>query len=181
MLARTLAEAAFAGGLDVIQSEIHGLAQRGGAVVAHVRFGSRVYSPLVDPYGADLMIALEALEALRNRGYAGKETKVICNKVVLPPPSAAAARADVPSLEEIRTAFSHVKLFRYIEAKKLAEREGLPQGANIVILGFSFGLGLIPLDEESIVKGIRAVVSERYLEKNLKLFDVGRKAAKEGE
>ena len=177
LLARTLAEAAFIEGLDVVQSEIHGLAQRGGAVVAHVRFGSRVHSPLVDPYKADLLLSLEALEALRNRVYAGRKTSVVCNMLMLPPPSAAAMRMKIPKLDEIKEAFAHAKLFKYVEAQRIAGEKGLPQGANMVVLGFSFGLGLLPLSEKGLLEAIKTVVPDRYIEKNIELFNVGRKVA----
>ena len=77
-------EAAFVEGYDVKSSELHGLSQRGGSVEAHVRFGIKIYSPLIPNGKADLIISLEMLEALRETAKAGKNTKFLVNEYVSP-------------------------------------------------------------------------------------------------
>src|ERR1035437_3900834 len=83
-LLQVIDEAAFIQGYDVRSSELHGLSQRGGSVEAHIKFGKRVYSPMVSNGEADLIIALEALEALRESSKAGKQTKILVNEYFLP-------------------------------------------------------------------------------------------------
>ena len=74
-------------GLDVKKSEVHGMAQRGGSVVAHLRYGEKVYSPLIEPGSADIAVSFELLEALRYLPYYHKDTKVIVNtQKILPAP-----------------------------------------------------------------------------------------------
>ena len=83
-LLQVIDEAAFIEGYDVKSSELHGLSQRGGSVEAHIRFGKKVFSPMVSDGGADLIIALEALEGLRESVKAGKQTKILINEYFLP-------------------------------------------------------------------------------------------------
>ena len=79
-LLQVIDEAAFVQGYDVRSSELHGLSQRGGSVEAHIRFGKKVYSPMVSNGEVDLIIALEALEGLRESSRAGEQTKILINE-----------------------------------------------------------------------------------------------------
>ncbi len=86
-LARWIGEAALAEGYDVRIAEIHGMSQRGGSVEVHVRFGREVYAPIVVEAGADLVIALEAVEALRGFRYLKPGGVLVINKRVIQPPA----------------------------------------------------------------------------------------------
>jgi indolepyruvate ferredoxin oxidoreductase, beta subunit len=92
-----LAQCAFLQGLMVKESELHGMAQRGGSVISHVRFGEEVYSPLIPEAGADFLVALEELEGLRNIHYLNSSGRVILNAKQLVPPTA----------DEIRNPYPH--------------------------------------------------------------------------
>jgi indolepyruvate ferredoxin oxidoreductase, beta subunit len=92
-----LAKAAFIHGLMVKESELHGMAQRGGSVISHVRFGSEVFSPLIPRGGADFLVALEELEGLRNLHYLRSDGIIILNNKQIVPPSADQTNNPYPS------------------------------------------------------------------------------------
>ena len=85
-LLQILAEAAVIEGYDVKTSELHGLSQRGGSVEVHIRFGKKIYSPMVAQGKADLILGLEMQEALKGNYYANKETKFLINQFIIPIP-----------------------------------------------------------------------------------------------
>ncbi|RMG66771.1 MAG: indolepyruvate oxidoreductase subunit beta, partial [Nitrospirae bacterium] len=92
-------------GLDVKKSEVHGMAQRGGAVEAHLRLGERVYSPLIEPGGADVLVSFEMMEALRYMPYLNSNTKVILNTQRIYPLSVATGLENYPEdcIERLRS------------------------------------------------------------------------------
>lgn len=139
-LARWLGEAALYEGYDVRIAEVHGMSQRGGAVEVHVRYGTEVYSPTVEEGGADVVAALEALEALRGLRYLKDGGVLVVNKRLIPPQAAA------PSLEEVLNALenSGVKVF-IIPAFDTALRLGSPLYENSVMLGFLCALLGLPM------------------------------------
>lgn len=89
LASEVVSSACMKAGYDVKQSEVHGMAQRGGSVISHIRFGKKVYSPLIEPGSADIVVSFEMLEALRYLPYMNKNTKVIVNtQRILPAPVA---------------------------------------------------------------------------------------------
>ncbi len=104
MASRVLSESALAGGMDVKQNEVHGMAQRGGSVISFVRIGDRVNSPVVMPGTADLLISFEPLEALRYIHYLKPGGMVVYNKVAINPSTVASGLATYPSDVEERIA-----------------------------------------------------------------------------
>src|ERR1700690_4018621 len=92
LASEVISSACVKSGFDVKQSEVHGMAQRGGSVISHIRFGKKVYSPLIEPGDADIVVSFEMLEALRYLPYMHKGTKVIVNtQKILPSPVATGA------------------------------------------------------------------------------------------
>src|SRR5210317_895929 len=85
-----------ASGMDAKKSEVHGMAQRGGSVEAHLRYGKKVYSPLIEPGTADLLLAFEIMEALRYLPYLNKNSKVIVNTQTIMPPAVATGKVAYP-------------------------------------------------------------------------------------
>ena len=99
------AYAQLAAGFDVKKSEVHGMAQRGGSVVAHLKYGERVYSPLIEPGTADIQVAFEELEAARYLPYLHRDSAVVVNTQKILPPAVATGRASYPAniLDELRS------------------------------------------------------------------------------
>ncbi len=166
-----LAKVAFQEGCDVKKSEVHGMAQRGGSVSSQVRFGGKVYSPLIKKGEADFLLASEKLEALRFIDYLKKEGLLILNNLEIFPLMVSIGKEDYPKdiLFHLKKKSSQIV---QIEATKIAEDTGNPKTFNLVLLGrlsnfLSFKLS-------SWEKVIREEVPARTIEANLKAFELGR-------
>lgn len=134
LASRVLAEVALQTGNEVKVSEIHGMAQRGGSVVTHLRFGKQVFSPLVSPGQADFLIGFEKLEAVRFFPYLKKNGYLIVNdQEIFPLPvllGKAAYPADIISYLKKQTDRVHL-----VAARERAQKLGNPQVVNMILLG----------------------------------------------
>ncbi len=174
LIADTTSLAAVQAGYDVKQTEVHGVSQRGGSVETHVRFGEKVYSPLVTPGRADVVISLEKLEALRFAHYAYPDTGVIlANDFEIVPASVSNAEEMYP--HEVFE-FLTDKGIRVITlpATQIAQDLGDGRMANVVLLGVLSKL--LPIPIEIWEKTLHMRIPKRYLEGNLKAFAHGREA-----
>ena len=167
-LLQVIDEAAFAEGYDVKSSELHGLSQRGGSVEAQIRFGKKVYSPMVTNGKADLIIALESLEGLRDSSKAGKQTKILINEYFLPFIGSLSKEEIVKQLEESKKDFCLVPAS--VTCKDKLQNEVV---CTMYLLGYAVGKNLIPLKKESVLRAIRSVIPEKYLELNISAFKLG--------
>ncbi len=121
-------------GFDVKKSEVHGMAQRGGSVSTHVRFGAKVYSPLIKEGEADIFLAFEELEALRYLSFLTPRPVVLLNEQRLNPPSVSLGTEEYPA--NVREILSHRSgKFKSLPAVELARRAGDVRAANVVLLG----------------------------------------------
>jgi len=167
-LLQILAEAVLSEGYDVKTSELHGLSQRGGSVEAYVRFGERVYSPLVPLAGADLILGLELLEGLRMVRYINPKTIFLVNKFIFP---FAGGLSESEVLLKINNLIKNEK--HIIPASKICQEElGAEVVSGIYLLGYIVSKNLIPLKKESVLEAIAKVVPEKYLELNKKAFEL---------
>jgi indolepyruvate ferredoxin oxidoreductase beta subunit len=176
-----IAEAALKQGFDVRTTELHGLAQRGGSIPIHVRFGKKMYTPLVLEGEADVIIALEPLEALRSCYYGSKnhKTKIIIDNDIIVPLSVSVLGETYPSIEEIK---SNLKDFSesvtILNASEIVKKEtGSEIAANIYLLGYAIGKKLIPLKEKCILESMQEI-APKYFEANKKVFELGIKHKK---
>ena len=129
-----MADAFLEAGYDVKKSEVHGMAQRGGSVSTHVRFGSKVFSPLIKEGETDILVAFEELEAMRYLHYLGPKPTIILNEQRLNPPSVSLGKERYP--ENIAEILSRrAAQFKKIAGKDLALRAGDIRTLNIVLLG----------------------------------------------
>ncbi|MDI6798767.1 MAG: indolepyruvate oxidoreductase subunit beta [Candidatus Aenigmarchaeota archaeon] len=178
-LASIIAEAALRQGYDVKTSELHGLAQRGGTIPCHVRFGEKIYSPIVREGEANLVIGLEPLEALRACYYGSKENKTVflIDTYRVIPISVSVVGERYPPLDEMKNIlknFSSEAIF--LNASEIVKKEtGSIVATNIYLLGYASRC-LIPIKREFLFEGIREVVPEKYFEMNKKIFELGCKA-----
>lgn len=168
-LIQIIAEAALIEGLDVKTSELHGLSQRGGSVETHIRFGEKVYSPLVSLGSADLILGLEILEGLRVFPYANKKTIFLINKYSLSFPGSLSEKEIIDKLKKI------TKNFKIVPASEICQKELEKEVVSgVYLLGYVVYRKLIPLKPTSILKAISKVVPEKYLELNKKAFELSR-------
>jgi indolepyruvate ferredoxin oxidoreductase beta subunit len=173
LFAEVLGEAAVMEGFNVRVSEIHGMAQRGGAVVSDVRIGEKAVSPTVLEGTADAIVGLEPLEALRNIKFANERSVVIINTATIKP-SGVPQNAVYPKLEDI---IEKIRLFTKniitIDATDMARMLGNVNVLNIVMLGALTATGKLPLKSETIQSSIKESVSRRFVEINMKAFEAG--------
>jgi indolepyruvate ferredoxin oxidoreductase beta subunit len=160
-------------GLDVKKSEVHGMAQRGGCVTSHVRYGNKVYSPLAGLGTIDLLVAFEKMEALRYLNYLTPDATIIVNADEIYPP--AVNLGDFPYPEEIISFLkSKYKLIKEIDASGLAKEAGNVKAANVVLLGTISTL--INISSSIWEDVIEKSFPEKLVKVNLKAFQLGRNA-----
>jgi len=171
--AAILARAALKANVNVLTAETHGMAQRGGSVEVHVRFGN-VKSPLIPVGAVDVMIALEPVEALRYTHYLNENSIVILNKKEIIPPSVTLGNAKYPSIDEIVGKLKEITKNVYVvDASSLAEKAGSIQSTNVVVLGMLSKIASLPFDYEKIEEAVRDVLPEKLHEINLKALKFG--------
>lgn len=158
-------------GFDAKKSEVHGMAQRGGSVTAQLRYGKKVYSPLIEPGGADIQVAFEMMEAVRYLPYLHKGSKVVVNTQQILPPAVATGQAEYPEdvLNHLREREIAVVP---VDAFDLAREVGEVRTANVVMVGALSAF--IPVDVSNFEEIIRTRVPEKYIDVNLKAFAAGR-------
>jgi len=161
-------EAAFVEGYDIRSSELHGLSQRGGSVEAHIRFGKKVFSPMVANGNADLIIALEALEGLRESAKAGKQTKLLINEYFLPFLGSLSKEEIIKQLENSKKDF--VLVPASTACKEKLQNEVV---CTMYLLGYAVGKNLIPFKKESVLRAIKNTIPEKYFDLNINAFLLG--------
>lgn len=168
-----LSQAALAEGYDVKQSEVHGMSQRGGSVISHLRFGSQVSSPLVTMGVADLLLSFEPLEALRYHHWLRPGGLLVYNSLRVNPSTVAAGLATYPDEIDARIAEAWPDV-RRVDATALALEAGTAKAANIVLLGAI--ANQLPFSDETWSSIIAKVVPPKTVEANMKAFAAGRGA-----
>lgn len=172
LASEALAEAAAMKGLQIKKSEVHGMAQRGGSVVSHVRFGRRVYSPLIPRGEADFLVSFEKLEALRYLEYLHRDSWALVNDQEIYPLPVSTGRAEYPKGIDRVIRKAGIRC-RMVDGIGLAARSGNVRAVNSVILGVLSKF--LPFDIETWKKALQLHVPERHLDANLKAFDLGRR------
>ncbi len=173
-----LGQAALEAGLPVVVSEIHGMAQRGGVVESAVIIGG-AKSPIVSDAEADIIVSFEPVEALRILNKAHKDTLVITNIRPLPPFTVAIGQAAYPQpAEAVALIRKKVKKVVAFDGQALAEEANNPLSLNMVMLGALFAAGELAVPLATMKKMIKENSKPRFLEANLKAFDLGFEAGK---
>ncbi len=155
---------------DVKMAEVHGMSQRGGSVNTMIRFGTKVYSPVIEKGKADYIIAFEQLEALRWSGYLKPGGTLIMNSEKIKPLPVLLGNAEYPADIVERLKQKNIDLIE-VEADKLAEEAGSKKAANIVLLGCL--AGFLPIGKEVWHSYIERRVPPKTIEINKKAFDIG--------
>ena len=160
-------------GYDIKVSEVHGMSQRGGSVVTYVRFGDKVYSPIIDKGEADFIISFELLEAARYTEYLKRDGRIITNTQQVNPMPVITGAAIYPEALDTKMAAAGINLDAF-DALALAEEAGNAKAVNLVLLGrlskyFDF-------TDEEWMRAIEESVPAKFLELNKKAFALGRNA-----
>ena len=156
-------------GYDVKLSEVHGMSQRGGSVVTYVKYGEKVYSPIIDCGEADIILAFEMLEAYRAMPYLKKGGIMIANTQTIDPMPVITGACEYPS--EIAEKLSKEINFKGVDALSLAREAGNIKAVNVVLIGLMAKNTDISYDKW--IATIKETVPEKLLEVNLKAFELG--------
>lgn len=167
-LLRIISEAALEQGYDIRTSELHGLSQRGGSVETYIRFGKKIWSPLIIQGKADLVMALETQEALNSLYYASKKTNFLINKYMTPTFAKDFSEAEV--IENIHRFSSNVDL---VPAEEICQKKlGNAVVSGVYLLGYAVFKNLLPLKKEIVISAIKKIIPEKHLELNIKAFNL---------
>lgn len=169
LASRILGKVAIKEGYDVKVSEVHGMSQRGGSVVTYVKFGERVYSPIIDKGEADLILAFEILEAYRALPFLKKGGKMIANIQQMNPMPVIIGAMDYP--ENIEEKLLKKIDLQAIDALSTAINAGSVKAVNVVLIGVLAKSTNIA--KEVWVDAIKETVPEKFLDVNLKAFELG--------
>lgn len=168
-----LAEVGLRAGYDAKKAEVHGMAQRGGSVVSHVRWAEKVLSPLIGRGEVDYLLALERLEALRYIEMLKPGSTALINDYAIPPVSVSSGDDVYPDDGRVRQVLSEVtEDFHLVPGIKLAEELGNARAANVVMLGALSAF--IDLPPEVWLEVVTERVPDKYVELNRQAFLRGR-------
>ena len=169
LASRLLGNAVISAGYDVKVSEVHGMSQRGGSVITYVRYGEEVNSPIIEKGEADLIIAFEQLEAARYLPFLKKGGKIVVNTQQIDPMPVVTGMTEYPAgvIEKLQTMADVTAL----DALSLAVEAGSAKAVNVVLIGVMAKNTDIPY--KVWVETIKNTVPEKFLEVNLKAFDLG--------
>lgn len=159
-------------GYDVKVSEVHGMSQRGGSVVTYVRFGEKIYSPVIDKGEADIILSFEQLEAVRWFEYLKKDALIITNTQRLNPMSVITGQVEYPEnlIEKMKSSGVKVIAEDFLD---VAQKAGNAKAVNIALLG-CLSKQFSNISKEKWDNAIDAVVPEKFRELNHKAFEIGR-------
>lgn len=178
-----LARVGLAVGYQVKRAEVHGMSQRGGSVTSHVRWGERVYSPLVGAGEVDILLAFEKLEALRSLPHLHHDALAVINLEAIIPVTVSSLGQHYPDDETLQTAFASVTSHAvYVDGTAVARRLGEPKVANAVLIGTLSRL----LEEQTLsgpeltpamwIEALAGRVPPRSVDLNRRAFLAGRDA-----
>jgi indolepyruvate ferredoxin oxidoreductase beta subunit len=170
LASRVLGKYAMLCGKDCKLSEIHGMSQRGGSVVTHVRIGDKIHSPVIWEGGADVIVAFERLEAARVKYYLKKDGVLLVNdEKILPMPCITGAAVYPERVKEELT--SAVEKTYFIRAQEWALEAGSEKATNIVMLGAL--CRLLGFEKEVMQEAVAACVPAKFAQLNLRAFEFG--------
>jgi indolepyruvate ferredoxin oxidoreductase beta subunit len=185
LMTTVIGDACAKSGKKVITGEMYGLSQRSGTVSVHLRIGEDAFSPLIRYGDADILIALEAIDALRYVEYLKKDGIVLMNKRIMHPPVETSKIITAKGTKYITVEDIVLQLRNWtpkiavVDALKLARESGNVNTENTVFLGCLSALEAFPVEENHIRESISEAVPKKTIEQNLKAFDLGKKSARD--
>jgi len=172
LASKIISEAIILSGYDVKNNEVHGMAQRGGSVISQIRFGTKVFSPLIQSGSADILLSLEKLETLRYIKFCNSDTNLIINNLEIVPVTVTSGKYKYPKdLNSILTeTFKHINIF---DADGIAQELGNMRVSNVVLIGAMSNF--LSLDDKSFEAAIKNFVKKKYVDINIEAFHKGKK------
>ncbi len=171
LAAKVLSQAALSKGKQVLSAETIGMAQRGGSVTSHVRIGKNAYSPLIPAGKADLIIAFEAAEAVRNISFLKKGGTVVVNDKIVQPTTASIFGKSFDASDMLNYLKAIKANVIRVDAEKISERLGSSKAVNMILLGAAAKTGVIL--KEEILSALKSLVKPEFLTLNQKAVEEG--------
>ncbi len=163
----------FESGFDVKKNEIHGMSQRGGDVTSHLRYGEKVFSPVIEKKCADFVIAFELLEGARISDYVKENGYLIVNTDKIEPAPVVTGDMVYPEQDKLETVFKKAcKNVVLVDGKQIMKELAFPKGVNVLLLGVISKYLDIELD--LWYKVLKEEIKAKFIEVNLKVFEKGR-------
>jgi indolepyruvate ferredoxin oxidoreductase beta subunit len=176
VLSDIFCEAALIDGFDVAKAEIHGMAQRGGSISAHVRIGEKVLSPLIETGTSDGIIGFEVLETARALPMLKPKGTVVVNTKYIPPTSIRPSTKPLTTQQLLDMIAAKAQKVYPVDGIKLAAKLGNLMVVNTVLLGAVSALPDVPVKNESFQQAIASRLKEKFINLNLKAFEAGRQS-----
>jgi indolepyruvate ferredoxin oxidoreductase beta subunit len=177
VLSDIFCEAAMIDGFDVTKAEIHGMAQRGGSISAHVRVGEKVLSPLIERGKTDIIVGFEVLETARALNMLDPKGTVVVNTKFIPPSNLLSNSKDLLTSDSLIGLIRERAFKVYtIDGIALASKLGNLLVVNTILLGAVSALSNVPIKVESFQRAISGRLKEKYVKLNLKAFQAGRES-----
>lgn len=168
-------EAAMLDGFDVAKAEIHGMAQRGGSIVAYARIGDKVEAPLIETGKADVLVGFEVLETARALPMLKMGGDVVVNMKYIPP-SGAVSNVKPKKLEALMQLLYGQAKVHEVDGAGIAKELGNPLVVNTILLGAFSALPGVPVRQDSFQQAIAGRLKAKYINLNLKAFELGRES-----
>lgn len=173
LASKLIASAAMRNNETVHSAETIGMAQRGGSVTSHVRIGDNAYSPLIPLGSADIILAFEPAEAVRNLQYLKKDGIVIVNSIPVKPVTESLQNTGYNGVEMIDYLKKKCNSVIVVNAEEICKAAGSSKVFNVAILGVAAGTGKLGLSRDSIISEIRERVKEKFIQINMIAFEKG--------
>lgn len=171
-----IGKAAVISGLPIRAAETHGMAQRGGSVVNHIRLGTGLGS-MIPKKGADIMLALEPMEAVRYLDFLKDSGVIIVNTQPIIPVTVTSGLAKYPDVQEILDVLSEKYIVKAFNADELAYEAGSRLAMNVTMVGAVSGY--LPISKEDLLESVKALVPQKTIETNVRAFEMGRRKVEE--
>lgn len=172
LASKLIAFAAMEKGEQVRTSETIGMSQRGGCVVSHVRTGDNIQSPMLPKGSADVIIAFEPAEAVRNLSYLKKGGVVIVNKKAVKPVTASLSGSDYDGREMLDYLTSAVKKLTVVDGDEICDKCGSPKVLNIALLAAAAKSGELGITVEELKSAIKKRIPQKFHDMNLKAVEI---------
>ena len=176
VLSDIFCEAALLDGFDAAKAEVHGMAQRGGSIVAYARIGDKIESPLIERGKADVILGFEILETARVLPMLKKDGTVVVNTKYMPPFTFNSASKPLTQEQLLSMIKAKARVVHEVDGVGIATKLGNVLVVNTVLLGALSALPENPVKPESYKKAVAARLKEKYVDLNLKAFQLGRES-----
>lgn len=177
LASKLIAYAAIEKGLTARTSETIGMSQRGGSVVSHVRVGDMIHSPMIPKGSADVIMAFEPAEAVRNLSYLKKDGVVVVNKKAVKPVTSTLGKSDYDGSEMIAWLKEHVERLYVVDGDALCKEAGSSKVLNVALLGVALGSKVLDIDVKDMEKEMEKYVKPQFAEMNKKALYLGENVA----